>query len=129
MTAPNNWEEFRKLFASAMLAQGRERDVPQRYGGLAEELFCWRQIGPAIRAMGKVKFDRILGSMWSDDAAGKARVINMSDRAFARDALGTRITLEETKAEWLAERGDRTKEDAEAAVQWGLSAMLLEEPA
>ena len=129
MAAPNNWEDFRVLFAELAHAAGAR--VPQRFGGEAEELYCFPTIGKRTIAedLGEAKFITIMETIFSDNTAARRRVVASAREYFARLAAGEKLTQRQAKDAWkaaLAKPG-RSKENAEAAVVWGLEAMLVEE--
>ena len=125
MPVPNNWEGLRTEFARLALRKGY--NVPQRFGGTAEELYCFPAIGQTIKEMGPDDFRDILSTIWGDDAKGRRQVLAAADAYFARRDTGKVLTQKEAKAEWKAARGTE-KENPEAAVVWGLAAMLQEAP-
>ncbi len=126
MTAPHDWEELRVLFAGLALRKGY--DVPERYGGTADELYCFPAIGKTIAEMGEDDFVDILETIWADDIAGQKRVVGLAKGYFARRKAGVTLTRKEAKAEWKAVVNRETnREDPEAAVVWGLAALLQEE--
>ena len=128
MPVPNEWEEFRRLFAKKALARGQV--VPQRYGGEAEELYCFPAIGKTFAGLGESGAIEIMEEVWADsNAAGLRRVIASIKEHFARLAAGDKLTRREAKNAWRAAiaKPGRNREDAEAAVIWGLGQMLVEE--
>ncbi len=129
MSAPNEWEAFRNLFSRHAVRKGYAATVPQRYGGTAEELYCFPAIGKTIADMGEDDFIKIMEEIWADDPVAKARVVGLSRAYFARAAAGVTLTRTEAKAEWKAVTNRETdRENAETAVLWGLAAMLQEAP-
>ena len=126
MPVPNAWEELRRLFARLALAKGY--NVPQRFGGTAEELYCFPAIGKTIAEMGEADFIDILETIWADDRPGQKRVVGLAKGYFVRRKAGTVLTQKQAKAEWRAATGGiENREDPEAAVVWGLAALLQEE--
>ena len=125
MPVPNNWEALRTEFARLALRKGY--NVPQRFGGTAEELYCFPAIGQTIKEMGEDDFIDILETIWADDRDGQLRVVTLARAYFARRLLGVTLTRTEGKDEWRAAKELRgSKEDPEAAVVWGLAALLEE---
>ena len=124
MTVPDNWDKLRRVFARLALAKGY--DVPERYGGTADELYCFPAIGKTIKEMGEEDFIDILETIWADDRAGQKRVVGLAKAYFVRRKAGTVLTQRQAKAEWRAAAG-KNREDPEAAVVWGLAALLQEE--
>ena len=125
MPVPVEWERLRELFAELALAAGE--DVPQRFGGTLEALYCFPQIGQTIRNMGQVKFNSLLSAIWVDNTAGRNRMLAQSRAYFARLMAGDKITESEAKVEWNAVRDSnpaRHKENPESAVVYGLAMML-----
>ncbi len=123
MPIPDNWDEFRKLFARLALARGY--DVPQRFGGRAEELYCFPQISKTISDMGETEFIEIMKVVWADDIDGQRRIVALAEDYFSRKRAGETLTRKEAKDEWKAVTNrDTDKENAEAAVVWGLAEML-----
>ena len=129
MAAPNNWEDFRVLFAE--LAHEAGARVPQRFGGEAEELYCFPTIGKRTIAedLGEAKFITIMETIWADNTAARGRVVASARSYFARLAASDKLTQEQAKAEWKAKvsRPGRKKENAEDAVVYGLAMMLVDE--
>ena len=126
MTVPHDWEKLRKLFAGLALRKGY--DVPERYGGTADELYCFPAIGKTISEMGEADFIDILETIWADDIRGQKRVVGLAKSFFVRRRAGVTLTQKEAKAEWRAAAGGiENREDPEAAVVWGLAALLQEE--
>ena len=124
---PGEWEGLRDLFAELLIVDGLASAVPQRYGGTAEELFCFPEIGRVIRAMGEVRFVAKLEIIWADNMAGRRRVVAKARSYFDRMTAGDKLTEAEAKAEWKAVRGanpTRGKEHPESAVVYGLAMML-----
>lgn len=125
MTVPHDWEALRVLFARAALRKGY--DVPERYGGTAEELYCFPAIGKTIKEMGEEDFIDILETIWQDDLPGQHRVVGLAKAYFVRRKAGTVLTRKQAKAEWRAAAGGiQNRENPEAAVVWGLAALLQE---
>lgn len=130
MPVPNEWEEFRRQYATKAIARGQAHLVPQRYGGTAEELYCWPAIGTTFAALGEAQSIEIMEEVWgTSNAAGLHRVVASIREHFARLAAGDKLTRREAKNAWRAMtlKPGRNREDAEAAVIWGLSEMLVEE--
>ena len=127
MAVPDRWETLRPLFARLALAKGAS--VPQRYGGEAEELYCFPAISKTIKALGETEFIAILEDIWADNQAARQRVVALAKQYFARLAAGDKLTQAEAKGEWKAatSKPGTKREDPEAAVAWGLAAMLVEE--
>ena len=129
MTAPNEWEAFRTLFSKHAVRKGYADTVPQRYGGTAEELYCFPAISKTIADMGEADFIEIMEAIFDNNAAARKRVVAVSRDYFARARAGEKLTRKEAKTEWKAVTNRETdRENAEAAVVWGLAAMLQEAP-
>ena len=123
MSPPNEWEAFRRLFSTHALRRGY--NVPMRYGGTAEELYCFPAISKTIKEMGEADFIAIMEEIWADDARARDRVVAVAKDFFARARTGETLTRKEAKDEWKAVTNrDTDRENAEAAVVWGLAEML-----
>ena len=136
MAVPQNWQDLRVAFASRAAAKGKR--VPGRFLGMTDGealeaglsyVYCFPAIGDTLGELGEADFIAILEDIWADNKAGGRRVVALAKQYFARMNAGERLTQQAAKDEWraaLAKPGT-ARENPEAAVVWGLAAMLVEE--
>ena len=136
MPVPQNWQDLRVAFASRAAAKGKR--VPGRFLGMTDGealdaglsyVYCFPAIGDTLEELGEADFIAILEDIWADNKAGGRRVVALAKRYFARMRAGERLTQQAAKAEWRAAtaKPGTARENPEAAVVWGLAAMLVEE--
>ena len=137
MPVPQNWEALRVAFASRAAAKGKR--VPGRFLGMTDGealdaglyyVYCFPAIGDTLEELGEEDFIAILEDIRADNKAGGRGVVALAKQYFGRMRAGERLTQQAAKDEWRVARDARPgakKENPEAAVVWGLAAMLVEE--